>query len=65
LDISENIPGQIGDRKTLRGEINWIFTAITDSIAWSILPTEMFQKLLRQDLLVAALFRYKLWIITV
>lgn len=39
------------------GELNWIFTAITDTIAWNILPRQLFQKLFRQDLLVASLFR--------
>ncbi|CAI4228782.1 unnamed protein product [Auanema sp. JU1783] len=53
----EEIPGTIGDRKTLLGELNWIFTAITDTIAWSTLPKEDFQRLFRQDLLLASLFR--------
>lgn len=39
------------------GELNWIFTAITDTIAWNTLSRELFQKLFRQDLLVASLFR--------
>ncbi|KAF1324552.1 Regulatory-associated protein of mtor, partial [Globisporangium splendens] len=53
----ERIPGKLTDRKTPLGELNWIFTAITDTIAWNILPKELFQKLFRQDLLVASLFR--------
>jgi hypothetical protein len=57
LDISENIPGKDGDRKTPKGELNWIFTAVADTIAWSCLPSVLFQKLFRQDLLVASLFR--------
>ena len=57
LDISENIPGKDGDRKTPKGELNWIFTAVADTIAWSCLPPALFQKLFRQDLLVASLFR--------
>ncbi|KAI8926902.1 raptor N-terminal caspase like domain-containing protein [Entophlyctis helioformis] len=51
------IPGKLGDRRTPLGELNWIFTAITDTIAWNVLPSAMFQKLFRQDLMVAALFR--------
>jgi regulator-associated protein of mTOR len=39
------------------GELNWIFTAITDTIAWNVLNSDLFQKLFRQDLLVASLFR--------
>ncbi|KAJ8916102.1 hypothetical protein NQ315_004468 [Exocentrus adspersus] len=57
LDLVDNIPGQISDRRTMLGELNWIFTAITDTIAWNTLPRELFQKLFRQDLLVASLFR--------
>jgi regulator-associated protein of mTOR len=57
LDLLDKIPGQINDRRTMMGELNWIFTAITDTIAWNLLDTELFQKLFRQDLLVASLFR--------
>ena len=45
--------GQFGDRRTMLGELNWIFTAITDTIAWNTLPRPLFQKLFRQDLLVS------------
>nr|CAB3265778.1 regulatory-associated protein of mTOR-like [Phallusia mammillata] len=57
LDLIEKIPGRLNDRRTPLGELNWIFTAITDTIAWNTLPRELFQKLFRQDLLVASLFR--------
>jgi regulator-associated protein of mTOR len=57
MDLVDNIPGKFTDRKTPLGELNWIFTAITDTIAWTVLPREMFQKLFRQDLLLASLFR--------
>ena len=30
------------------GELNWVFTAITDTIAWNVLPRALFQKLFRQ-----------------
>ncbi|GLD93241.1 hypothetical protein PINS_up001833 [Pythium insidiosum] len=53
----DRIPGKLTDRKTPLGELNWIFTAITDTIAWNVLPRELFQRLFRQDLLVASLFR--------
>lgn len=56
-DIIDRIPGKQTDRKTPLGELNWIFTAITDTIAWNALPRSLFQKLFRQDLLVASLFR--------
>jgi hypothetical protein len=42
------IPGRQTDRKTPLGELNWIFTAITDTIAWNSLPRATFQKLFRQ-----------------
>jgi hypothetical protein len=54
----ELLPGSPTDRKTLLGELTWIFTAITDTIAWSSFPLDIFQKLFRQDMLIAALFRY-------
>ena len=57
VDIIDNIPGMQNNRKTPLGELNWIFTAITDTIAWNVLPRKLFQRLFRQDLLVASLFR--------
>lgn len=51
------IPGRLQERRSPLGELNWIFTAITDTIAWNILPRPLFKKLFRQDLMVAALFR--------
>lgn len=51
------IPGKVTDRRTPLGELNWIFTAITDTIAWSALDTPLFKRLFRQDLVVAAMFR--------
>lgn len=57
VDLSESLPGKEGDRKTPRGELYWIFTAITDTIAWSSLPSLTFQKIYRQEMLVASLFR--------
>lgn len=51
------VPGRLQDRRSPLGELNWIFTAITDTIAWNILPRSLFKKLFRQDLMVAALFR--------
>lgn len=57
VDLIEKIPGRLNDRRTPLGELNWIFTAVTDTIAWNVLPRELFKKLFRQDLLVASLFR--------
>ena len=60
LDLSVDefrLPGRLQDRRSPYGELNWIFTAITDTIAWNTLPRPLFKKLFRQDLMVAALFR--------
>ncbi|ODV90722.1 hypothetical protein CANCADRAFT_110002 [Tortispora caseinolytica NRRL Y-17796] len=57
LPLNASIPGRLADRRTPLGELNWIFTAITDTIAWSLLPRPLFKRLFRQDLMVAALFR--------
>ncbi|KAJ2999977.1 hypothetical protein HDV02_001234 [Globomyces sp. JEL0801] len=57
LDMTMKIPGRVTDRRTPLGELNWIFTSITDTIAWSVLPTDLFLRLFRNDLMVAALFR--------
>jgi len=56
-DCVDSIPGSLNDRKTPLGELHWIFTAVTDTIAWNVLPSHMFQRLFRQDLLVASMFR--------
>ena len=51
------IPGSPADRRTPLGELHWIFTAITDSIAFASFPPSVFSALFRSDLLVASLFR--------
>ena len=56
-EMLDKMPGTFAQRISMVGELNWIFTAITDSIAWNMLPRELFTKLFRQDLLVASLFR--------
>ncbi|XP_025419661.1 regulatory-associated protein of mTOR isoform X2 [Sipha flava] len=57
LEFVDKIPGTLNDRRTMLGELNWVFTAITDTIAWNVLPRDTFQTLFRQDLLVASLLR--------
>lgn len=57
VSIIDRIPGQLNDRRTMLGELNWIFTAITDTIAWSSLPKDLFQKLFR-----LVRFRFSLFI---
>ncbi|GAA5906455.1 hypothetical protein JCM6882_004440 [Rhodosporidiobolus microsporus] len=57
VDMLLKIPGTLNDRRSPLGELTWIFTAVTDTIAWNTLPRDLFQKLFRHDLVVAALFR--------
>ncbi|KAI9223980.1 raptor N-terminal caspase like domain-containing protein [Blastocladiella britannica] len=57
VELAAQLPGRLNDRRTPLGELNWIFTAVTDTIAWSVLPRDVFRRLFRQDLLVAGLFR--------
>lgn len=51
------IPGDLKDRRTPLGELHWIFTAITDTIAWTTFSHEVFTRLYRSDILIASLFR--------
>ncbi|KAF5352352.1 hypothetical protein D9756_006183 [Leucocoprinus leucothites] len=57
IDMVIQLPGDLKDRRTPLGELNWIFTAITDTIAWTTFPRDIFVKLYRSDLLIASLFR--------
>jgi regulator-associated protein of mTOR len=57
VDLAMQIPGDLKDRRTPLGELNWIFTAVTDTIAWTVFPRHIFRKLFRQDLMIASLFR--------
>ena len=57
IDLIDQVPGKVNERQTPLGELSWIFTAITDSIAWSTLPADLFQRLFRQDLLLASVVR--------
>ena len=51
------MPGSVDDRKTLLGELKWIFSSITDCIAWSLVSEDLFFRLFRQDALLVSLFR--------
>ena len=57
LSLIDKLPGNLDDRQTPLGELNWIFTAITETIAWEVVSPELFQKLFREDPIVASLFR--------
>ncbi|KPA79470.1 hypothetical protein ABB37_05303 [Leptomonas pyrrhocoris] len=56
-EMLRNIPGDNNDRKSPRGELNWILSAVTDTIAWCTLPPAQFHYLFRQDTAVKGLFR--------
>lgn len=56
-DMVMQLPGDLKDRRTPLGELNWIFTAITDTIAWTTFSRDIFTRLYRSDLLIASLFR--------
>ncbi|KAJ7070515.1 hypothetical protein C8F01DRAFT_382159 [Mycena amicta] len=56
-DMVMHLPGDLKDRKTPLGELNWIFTAVTDTIAWTTFSRDVFTRLYRCDLLIASLFR--------
>ena len=53
----DRLPGRLTDRKSPLGELNWIFTSVTDAIAWAVLPRPLFLRLFRQDPLCASLLR--------
>ncbi|KZS92589.1 hypothetical protein SISNIDRAFT_486598 [Sistotremastrum niveocremeum HHB9708] len=57
IDMTSQIPGDLRDRRTPLGELNWILTSITDTIAWTTFSRPIFKRLFRSDLMVAALFR--------
>ncbi|KAE8233267.1 hypothetical protein CF326_g1698 [Tilletia indica] len=57
VDMVMNIPGRLQDRRSPLGELQWIFVSVTDAIAWSVLPRQLFRRLFRADLAVAALMR--------
>lgn len=37
-EVVDTLPGNLNNRRTPLGELNWIFTSITDTIAWTVLP---------------------------
>eukprot|EP01138_Halocafeteria_seosinensis_P008891 gb/GECG01009087.1/.p1 GENE.gb/GECG01009087.1/~~gb/GECG01009087.1/.p1 ORF type:complete len:2296 (+),score=216.87 gb/GECG01009087.1/:1-6888(+) len=57
VDVVNHLPGKINDRSTPLGQINWVLTAVTDAIAWELLPYHAFVKLFRDDLLLGSLSR--------
>ncbi|ESS69251.1 hypothetical protein TCDM_01996 [Trypanosoma cruzi Dm28c] len=56
-EMINNIPGELSERKSPLGELNWILIAVTDTIAWCMTPPSQFHQLFRQDTMTKALFR--------
>lgn len=57
IDSVKELPGDASNRQTPLGELEWIFIAITDAIAWTSLPPDVFNRLYRADKIVSSLFR--------
>lgn len=57
VEMVDRIPGDVNNRNTPLGELDYILTAITDTIAWTSLPRHLFVKFYRQDVLLAGLMR--------
>jgi len=58
LPLLSKLPGKLTERGAPMGQLNWVFTAVTDTIAWHVLPRDVFLRLFRQDQLVATLYRH-------
>ncbi|GET89150.1 hypothetical protein, conserved [Leishmania tarentolae] len=56
-DMIRNMPGDYNDRKSPRGELNWILNAVTDTIAWCTVPPAQFHYLFRQGTSIKGVFR--------
>ncbi|RNF20127.1 uncharacterized protein Tco025E_03872 [Trypanosoma conorhini] len=51
------LPGELNDKKTPLGALQWAFMSITECIAWSTFPHALFMHLFREDVVAAPLFR--------
>ncbi|RNF18678.1 regulatory associated protein of mTOR [Trypanosoma conorhini] len=56
-EMIHNIPGELSERKSPLGELNWILIAVTDTVAWCTTPPAQFYQLFRQDTMAKTLFR--------
>ncbi|CAJ0951511.1 unnamed protein product, partial [Mesorhabditis belari] len=57
FNLNQMLLGDANNRQTLLGELTWILQSITDTIAWNFLPTDIFQRLFRNDPLIGGLSR--------
>lgn len=53
----DRIPGKYNLRSSPLGDLEYVFTAVSDAIAWNVLPRDLFKRLYRQDVLLASLMR--------
>jgi len=56
-EVLSRVPDTLADRRSPLGELNWVLTAITDAIAWQLLPQNLFCRLFRQDVTLSAMLR--------
>lgn len=56
-EMIDKIPDSVGERSTPLTDLLRIFTTVSDTIAWNILPREQFKRLFRQDVLLATMMR--------
>ncbi|SCU64890.1 Raptor N-terminal CASPase like domain containing protein, putative [Trypanosoma equiperdum] len=56
-EMIRNVPGDISDERTPLGELQLILTAVTDIVAWCIVPSPLYCKLFRRDETTMVLFR--------
>jgi hypothetical protein len=55
--FTDFLPGHKADRSTPLGELHWILTAVTDAIAWAVMPRPAFVTLFRSDYVNSNLWR--------
>ncbi|XP_058826832.1 protein raptor homolog [Topomyia yanbarensis] len=55
--LPAKLPGDLCDRQTLVGQLDWILTLLTDAVAYNLLPADRFRQLFRKDVLAGALWR--------
>ncbi|CCW70879.1 unnamed protein product [Phytomonas sp. Hart1] len=56
-EMIRNLPGDLSDRRSPRGDLNWVLNAVTTTIAWCTLPPSQFHYLFRHDPRTRAIFR--------
>jgi hypothetical protein len=52
-----DVPGDLNDKATPLGFLDWLLTTVCDAIAYEAVPLRRFQQLFREDITLAGLFR--------